>query len=201
MRFVKIIEKLPKCDVLAEVGCDHAKLTQLAYETGKCRKAIVSDISATCLNKAKKTLIGYPQTEYYVCDGIPQAAFNADYIMICGMGGHLISDIISRYDGSAGLLIGPQSHAETVRGTLGASGYKIIADECFKAEGKFYDVILAVRGSQSLTPMQKQYGIGWQDCNEALYERLSIRLANLEKGGNKTRAEADRIREVLKCRK
>lgn len=200
-RFVKIIDKLPACDVIAEVGCDHAKLTELAYSLGKCRKAIVSDISSVCLDKARKTLVRYPQTKYYVCDGIPDAARSADFIIICGMGGHLIRDIISRYGGTAGLLLGPQSHTETVRRELGVIGYAVTEDECFKADGKFYDVLVAVRGKQTLTEMQLEFGMNWKECGGALREKLAIRLANLEKGGERTRAEADRIREVLGCRK
>ncbi len=201
MRFEKIIDKLPACEVLAEVGCDHAKLTALAYETGKCGKAIVSDISEKCLEKAKVTLSAYPQTVFCVCDGIPEAAYYADAIMICGMGGHLIAEIIARYDGNAALLLSPQSHAEIVRRKLNECGYAVSEDECFKAEGKFYDVIFAVRGKQALTPMQAEFGVHWQDCNEALYEKLSKRLANLRKGGERTREEAERIAKVLECRK
>ena len=201
MRFRKIIDELPVCGLLAEVGCDHAKLTALAYESGKCGKAVVSDISEKCLDKARKTLARYPQTEYYVCDGVPEAAYSADVIMICGMGGHLIADIISRYEGRAALLLSPQSHSEAVRRKLCECGYAVKRDECFKAGGKFYDVISAVRGERKLTAMQTEFGADWRSCNDALYEKLSIRLANLEKGGERTRAEAERIRKVLQCRK
>ena len=57
-RFEHIVSFLPECVKLAEIGCDHAKLTERAFERGKCVRAVVSDISDKCLAKARETLAG-----------------------------------------------------------------------------------------------------------------------------------------------
>ena len=199
MRFEKIISALGKVDIVAEVGCDHAKLTELAFVRGLCSRAVVSDISGKCLEKARKTLRRYGDlVTYTVCDGIPEQAYKADCIMICGMGGHLIRDILSRYNGDSDLLLSPQSHSEVVRRELASKGYRIIKDECFEADGKFYDLLTAERGSMRLDMMSELYGVHWKEPNSALKRKLEIRLDNVLGGGNRTAEEADRIREVLR---
>lgn len=192
MRFQEIISCVQACDTLLEVGCDHAKLTELALRKGVCKRAIASDISALCLEKAKATLCGYNCVEYSVCDGIP-ANTNADCILICGMGGHTIRDILSRYDGNATLVLSPQSHAELVRGFLNENGYAINLDRCFESAGKFYDVIRAENGERKLSAMQIKYGADYKTHNVALKKRLLRVLENLRGGGE---ANAERIAEI-----
>lgn len=202
MRFEKIIGALEKTGTLAEVGCDHAKLTALAFERGLCGRAVVSDISAKCLEKARSTLARFgDRVTYVVCDGVPKEAENADTIMICGMGGHIIRDILSRYGGGAKLLLSPQSHAELVRRALEAGDYRITRDECFEADGKFYDLIAAERGHMRLDAMSAEYGLFWRSPTEALVRKLTIRLNNLLGGGEKTAEEAARIKEVIEWQK
>ena len=198
MRFGHIISALPFVSAIAEVGCDHAKLTELAFERGSCERAVVSDISDKCLAKARRTLARFgDRVTYVVCDGVPPEAAGTDCIMICGMGGHTIADILSRYTGSARLLLSPQSHPELVRRMLVSRGYRIDKDECFKAAGKFYDLITAEKGEMSLDGMQEEFGTYWRHPTDALIERSEIRLKALLGGGEKTAAEADRLREVL----
>ena len=199
MRFEKIISALGKVDIVAEVGCDHAKLTELAFVRGLCSRAIVSDISEKCLEKARRTLTRSGDlVEYAVCDGVPEPAYKAECIVICGMGGHLIRAILSRYDGDSGLLLSPQSHSEVVRRELAVKGYRIIRDECFEADGKFYDLITAERGDMQLDMMSELYGVHWKEPNAALRRKLKIRLDNVLGGGDRTADEAERIREVLR---
>ena len=86
MRFEEIISEVPVCGTLAEVGCDHARLTELALRRGLCRSAVVSDISAACLEKARRTLSGYDCVRYIVCDGVPEGV-EPDCLLVCGMAG------------------------------------------------------------------------------------------------------------------
>lgn len=202
MRFQTLVGVLPRVHTLAEVGCDHAKLTELAFVRGLCERAVVSDIASKCLDKAKRTLARFGDKVVYVlCDGIPPEAKDADLIMICGMGGHTIEDILSRYDGDAKLLLSPQSHAERARSALTVKGYRITRDECFKAAGKYYDLMTAEKGNMTLTDMQLKYGAFYTQPTEALAEKLEKRLDALLGGGEKTAEEAAEIREVLGWRR
>lgn len=193
MRFEKIVSVIPRCKLLAEVGCDHAHLTELALKKGLCDSAIASDISDTCLAKARKTLEQYDDVTYIVGDGIVTDGRQPDCIMICGMGGHTITDILSRYDGNATLILSPQSHAEIVRERLCAMGYNLSVDECFEAAGKYYDLMRAEKGNMTLSGLQIKYGKYYKTKNEALEKRLQRVLSNLR--GDED-ANADRIAEI-----
>ena len=79
MRGDEIIAAAGSAELLAEVGCDHAKLTELALMRGVCKRAVVSDISAVCLKKAERTLARFgDKVTYVVADGVPKEAESAD---------------------------------------------------------------------------------------------------------------------------
>lgn len=202
MRFEEIISEVPVCGTLAEVGCDHARLTELALRRGLCRSAVVSDISAACLEKARRTLSGYDCVRYIVCDGVPEGV-EPDCLLVCGMGGHNVRDILSRYRGRATLVLSPQSHAELVREALPGMGYAIERDRCFEAAGKYYDVIRAVKTDNPAQPdgMQIKYGACYKEKNPALRARLERLLGCLRGGGDANAARIAEITEVLSWQK
>ena len=203
MRGDEIIAAAGSAELLAEVGCDHAKLTELALMRGVCKRAVVSDISAVCLKKAERTLARFgDKVTYVVADGVPKEAESADCILICGMGGHLVRDILRRYDGEARLVLSPQSHAELGRAEIAESGRRITVDRCIRSAGKYYDIIVAERGHMDAPDeMQAEFGMFWKEPTDALIEKLERMRDNLMQGGERTKARADRIGEVLKWRK
>ena len=198
MRFERIIGAVPRCKLLAEVGCDHAKLTALALQKGICDAAIVSDISPVCLQKARRNLYFRDNVTYLVGDGVVTDGRDPDCVLICGMGGHTVSGILSRYDGNAALVLAPQSHTELVRAALLQKGYRLELDTCFEADGKFYDLLRAVKGAEALDAMQIAYGAFYKEKNPALAKRLRRVLAKLE--GDKA-ANACRIAEIAEVLK
>ena len=175
----------------------------IALTRGLCDSAVVSDISAICLAKARRTLARFgDRVTYAVADGVPHEAENADCIMICGMGGHIMRDIVCAYGGKARLVLSPQSHAELVRIALAETGRRITSDYCFESAGKYYDLITAVRGHMDVpTDMQAEFGMNWNEPTEALIAKLEKKLAALSSGGERTAKAADRIWEVLKWRR
>lgn len=203
MRADEIIDAVGSAKLLAEVGCDHARLTELALIRGVCERAVVSDISAVCLKKAERNLARYGgRITYVVADGVPEEAESADCIMICGMGGHLVRDIVRRYGGNARLVLSPQSHAELVRTEIAESGRRIVKDYCIKSAGKYYDIIVAERGHMDAPDeMQAEFGMFWKEPTDALIEKLKKMRDKLMQGGERTKARADRIGEVLKWQK
>ncbi len=199
MRIDEIVKVIPECGLIAEIGCDHAHLTERALKTGKAKAAAVSDISGNCLEKAKRTLRGCNNVTFTVCDGIPEGT-NADCILICGMGGHTIRDILSKYDGSATLVLSPQSHAELVRETLERMNYSISVDYCFEDGGKYYDVMRAEKGVMTLDRMQRKYGRFYDCPTDALRLRLKRVLAQLSRSAAVNADRIAEITEVLSCR-
>ena len=58
-RLKKIVELLPTCEVLADVGCDHGYIAEMVIKSGKYKKVILSDISKKSLDKAVNLLSKY----------------------------------------------------------------------------------------------------------------------------------------------
>ena len=60
-RLKEIFSNLPNCSVFADIGCDHGYMAQAMIVSGKCKKAIIADVSAKCLEKAQTLLADYIQ--------------------------------------------------------------------------------------------------------------------------------------------
>ena len=96
-RIRAICAELLPCGVFADVGCDHGYCTQYMLENGLCRRAVLSDISAASLAKAEKLLEGYIRAGIAAsvcCAGLERVPRDTDEVLIAGMGGDEIADIL-----------------------------------------------------------------------------------------------------------
>lgn len=195
MRIERIISLIDRCPVIMDVGCDHGLISKAVLDKGLCERLIATDISEKCLNKARRLLRNYDNATFAVGNGIVDTEIKPDFIIICGMGGHTIRDILSAYSGTAALLLSPHSHSEEVRGFLASRGYKTVCDTCIEAGGKFYDIIKAEYTGVPANPtyLELKYG-SYKIKNEALKKRLTNMLSKLPAGGDKYRE----VSEVLK---
>ena len=153
-RLEKIFALIPSCEVFADIGCDHGYIAQAMLKSGKAKKVIIADISAKCLQKAEQLL------EKSIIDGkcisVVSNGFenvpNCDCALIAGMGGEEICDIILRAKNLPNsLLLQPMKNCDKVRLCAVKSGYNLKKDFTFKSAGKFYDLMLLVRGKDTLT--------------------------------------------------
>ena len=177
---------------LADIGTDHAYIPIYLFKKGKIRGAVASDINEGPLMRARANLLRYEAEDGIILnlsnglDGIER--FSPDDILILGMGGELICDIISRAEFTKNrnirLILQPMTHPEILRSFLSENGYSI-TDEAIIEEDKIYQVIVATHTSESysLSPM------------ELLFGRL-----NLSQGGNALISLMEHQREILKAR-
>lgn len=163
-RIDKIVSVIPKCNVLADIGCDHGYVTEKALQLGLCKRAVISDVSANCLKKAEKLLAAYIEkgvVESRVSDGFSNVP-KSDCAVIAGMGGEEISSIILAVQSSCDLpeyiVAQPMKNAPKLRSTLVGGGYKIVSDKVFKSGKKFYDLILARKGKDVMTDEEEEFG-------------------------------------------
>ena len=182
------------CDLLADVGCDHGYVARYALENG-VRSVIASDIAIGALQKARVLLAPYGSRVTTVCaDGLDAlAGQNPDCIVIAGMGGKNIIDILSGYTGDAALILGPQRDVPQVRQYLTEHGYKITFDSVVEDRRRFYDVLRVERGEQTLDRFQRQFGVFYRQKNQALQDKL-LRERSLRQGYGADTAD---ITEVL----
>ncbi len=158
-RLQKIVSAIPKCQTLADVGCDHGYVGIAALQSGRAQRVVFTDISAPSLSKAKINLPSeLLDRASFVCrNGLGDIA--ADCAVIAGMGGLEImsvlvgADILPEF-----LVLQPMKNQYELRRFLLAN-YNIVADELF-FDGKFYDLITAKRCSerQQLTEAELRFG-------------------------------------------
>ena len=86
-RLSTIVSVLPKCNVLADVGCDHGYVGLEALNRGVAQRVVFVDVSAPSLEKARQNCPQSltPRAEFVCRDGLGD--LDADCAVIAGMGG------------------------------------------------------------------------------------------------------------------
>lgn len=192
-RLTAVCSLLRPCRLLADIGCDHGYVARYALDNG-VENVVASDVSAGSLMKARKLLAPYGSRARLVCaDGLTALETDPDTIVIAGMGGMLICDILREYAGRAALVLGPQKDVPAVRRFLTAKGYRITDDFVAADRKRFYDVLRAERGTAQPTELQIRYGMFYRDKNEALRAKCE-REAELKK---RYGADIGELTEVL----
>ena len=160
-RLEKIFSVIPDCQVFADVGCDHGYLAKAVLKSGKCKKVILSDVSAKCLQKAKDLLCEEIQNQTalaVVSDGFDNLP-ECDCALIAGMGGEEIISILKKAKTLPDLLVlQPMKNSDKVRVATVELGYQVLTDFTFQVGRIFYDLMVLKVGKDSLTPQEIAYG-------------------------------------------
>lgn len=134
-------------DALADVGCDHGKVSIACLAEGRVKSVIACDISQKSLQKAVDLakLFGVDGIQFRVGDGLSVIADGeVDCVVIAGMGGSEIMNILANMPkGVERLVLSPQKNIVELREFLSQSGYYIAKDIIVEESGKFYVVIKA----------------------------------------------------------
>ena len=142
------------CGCLADIGTDHGYIPVSLLLEGRIGRAVAADIGALPLDHARRTAAQYGAAEnldFRLGDGLAVLEpGEADVIVIAGMGGDAITEILAAAPWSrAGplLLLQPMSKAEALRAWLPLNGYAVFHEELVQDKGVLYP-ILAVRGGE-----------------------------------------------------
>ena len=141
---------------VADIGTDHGYIPIYLTSEGMTDKAYAMDVNRGPLERAgenirKEGLDG--RIECILSDGMEKLPIDADSVVIAGMGGDLMEQILmgggDRLFRLSELVLSPQSHWEKVRRFLHSHGFAIEKEALIKEGGKYYIVIKAVRGRES----------------------------------------------------
>lgn len=136
-------------DFIYDIGTDHAILPIYLCSVGKISRAVASDINRGPLLRAEKNIsdAGFSdRIKTVLSDGLEKLEDEQPTdIVIAGMGGILIRDIIekSTVARTAHLVLQPMSHAHILRGYLTENGYEITAETLARDGDKVYQIISA----------------------------------------------------------
>lgn len=154
--------------VTADIGCDHGFTSIYLAESGRASAVIALDIGEGPLERAREHIVQYGMQDRISLrrsDGAQMLApGEADCLLISGMGGSLICrilrdapDVVSAVQE---LVLSPQSEVFLVRRLLHEMGFCIEREEMLRENGKYYNVIRAVPGTEQYSS-EEEYIYGW----------------------------------------
>ena len=153
-RLERIKSMVDPCQTAADIGTDHGYVAEMLLKEGICKQIIATDLNEGPLNRAIEHLT--KSNLHDKCNfrlGCGLRVLNegeADAIIIAGMGGDLISDIIHTSKDIAlkaqQLILQPMTAVNTLRKYLYENGFEIIDESIVKEYHHFYFIIKAKKG-------------------------------------------------------
>ena len=145
-RMHAIADMVSEGGIVADVGCDHGYVSIYLLESGKKDGAIAMDVRTGPLNSARENvrMAGLTERiELRLSDGLEKLGVKeADTIIIAGMGGLLMEEILTKGKKTAfscgELILQPQSELYRFRRYLMEQGYLFLEEKCVFDEGKYY---------------------------------------------------------------
>ena len=146
---------------MADIGTDHAYLPLYLITNGRCSFAIASDIRKGPLARAEETFKKYgmkDKIELRLGAGLETVSEddNIDTIVIAGMGGLVISDIIENsiniVKSAKHIILQPMTMAPKLREYLYKSAFGTIAEHLAFEGDKIYNII-SVKINSNTTPI------------------------------------------------
>ncbi|HHY83047.1 MAG TPA: SAM-dependent methyltransferase [Clostridiales bacterium] len=213
-RLKAIADLVPPSRTIADIGTDHGHIPLYLIRQGRAEYAIAADISPGSLDKAVQLIQQYNMghcMEARLGSGLSVIApGEADTIIIAGMGGILIREILEEGEEAARsahiLILQPMIGQEELRRWLLNNGYSIV-DEELAAEGdRIYEIIAAkpdkeARGYEN----EIYYDIGWklvEKKHPLLKEWIQKKIRSLSEivrnlGNAKTQSASERKHELM----
>lgn len=200
---INITERLKKCgsmvekgSKIADVGTDHAYLPIYLIKENKATHTIACDLREGPLENAKKNIKKFgleEKIETRLSNGLENIKENeADEVIIAGMGGILISEILEncKWENKINkkFILQPMNHEKDLRVYLAKNGYKTENEEAVNCMGKSYVVIKTnfTGKAYNLTDLEKYIGnLKAENEPSVCYIKKQLHdLQNRKKGAN-----------------
>lgn len=160
-----IADHIDKIISLSDIGTDHGYIPLYALRKGLCERAIASDINKDPLDKARLNALleGMgDELEFRLGGGLePLKDGEVQAVIIAGMGGKLIRDIlekdIAKVDNLDYLILQPAQNPEGLREYLYTNDYEIISEDLCKDDGKYYELFKVKRKKDENTELDSIY--------------------------------------------
>jgi len=189
-RLQSIVEFVQKNSIVADIGTDHGYIPKYLIDMEISKLVIASDISKGSLDKTISYLEEENLSEYIMPrlgNGLEVIKpFEVDTIIIAGMGGLLITEILEndkkKLDSYLDYILQPMVGADELRKYLLNNHFSILQEKIVKEGNKYYEIIHARRGLQEVSS-DIEYEISplWLESEDSIWkEMINIRLLALE---------------------
>ena len=192
-RLQTVAESVLSKGVVADIGCDHGFTSIYLIEKQMAERIIAMDVNKGPLERAKEHIIQYGMQDKIslrLSDGAKELKpGEVDTLLISGMGGALICRILQQSEEvtrtAKELVLSPQSEIHLVRRLLHKMGFMIADEKMIFDQGKYYNVIRAVPGSEVyLEELDYIYGKRLIEKRDAVFQSFMQK-------------EAERVAKVL----
>lgn len=184
---------------VADIGTDHGYIPIYLYKEGKIEKAIACDINKEPVKRAEAHIRMYKLDKYIetrLGSGLrPLEAGETEGVIIAGMGGMLMVDILSenikKTMAFKELVLQPQTDIDKVRRFLHNNGFKIEDEKMLFEEGIYYTVIRAIHGEEKYNS-EAEYQFGKINIDN----KCQVLKANIEKIMQKNETVINRLKSA-----
>ncbi len=179
LRLNTILTLVPQDARVCDVGTDHGYLPIFLKKSGKVKSIIATDINEKPLKKAEENIkkTGVEGISLRLCDGVSALSRGeADTVIIAGIGGEVISGILSRgkknvADSEITLILQPTTSPEFLRKYLYENGFSIDREIPVEENGKLYSVMLCRFSGENTKKENWFYFSGLVDPNNPVGKR------------------------------
>ena len=164
-RLLAIANLIDDNSKVVDIGCDHGLVSIYLAMNKQNISIIASDINQNALDNAIKNINKYHlEDKIKVClsNGLDNINDEIDTIIISGMGGHTIIDILTnnqeKLNTVNNIIIQSNNDIEYVRRKIVKLGYCISKEELILDKNIYYTVILFTKGKKKYTNKEYYFG-------------------------------------------
>lgn len=211
-RLSMILEQVPDCKCLCDIGTDHAYIPIAAIDSGRALRAYATDVHAGPVKKARENIALYgfsKEIEVRLGDGLfPVLDTDADVIVIAGMGGCLITEILKQQSDFVSrctrLILQPMREADVIRRFLCETGWHF-EEKLVQEERRFYHILVVDPtvpfDDEDVDAWDLKFGIRWLNSDSLFVDALKHSITELKKIENSISAGKEQAMErKAECR-
>ena len=164
-RLLTIANLIDDNSKVADIGCDHGLVSIYLAMNKQNISIIASDINQNALDNAIKNINKYHlEDKIKVClsNGLDNINDEIDTIIISGMGGHTIVDILTnnqeKLNTINNIIIQSNNDIEYVRRKIVKLGYYISKEKLILDKNIYYTVMLFTKGKKKYTNKEYYFG-------------------------------------------
>lgn len=196
-RIKELVKYIYPYKKIADIGCDHGYLIIEAFETLDIESAIAVDNKIGPLSSAKNNILGKPyesKIRFSLSSGISDIDLDTECVIIAGMGGMLICDILSdNLKNVKRLILQANRDIKDVRLKVANLGYKIVQEEVIFEKDKYYEILVCDKSNEIIkyNELELEFGpILSKEKSEMFEKKWAEEIKKLEN------ANSNRIKEL-----
>lgn len=187
LRLEAIARLIPSVGSVADVGTDHGYIPVWLAQNGHEGALFATDINSEPLSHAKHTAVEYglsDRIEFHLCNGLA-ALDGSDTVIIAGMGGENIADIILAApwvkEKNCLLVLQPMSKSAYLRAWLFENGFEVLSEQLVQ-DGNIYEILTVRAGKdEPYSPSELLIGHARLISNSLLFEKRLRQLISKTK--------------------